>query len=47
VTIGNDTVVGPGAVVTRDLPGGVVAVGTPAQILREIGERGRIDVPDR
>jgi hypothetical protein len=44
VTIGNDTVVGPGAVVTRDLPGGVVAVGTPAQILREIGDSESVSV---
>ena len=38
VTIGDDTVVGAGAVVTRDLPAGVVAVGNPARVLREIGE---------
>ena len=31
VTIGDDTVVGAGAVVTRDLPAGVVAVGAPAR----------------
>jgi maltose O-acetyltransferase len=36
VTIGDDTVVGAGAVVTRDLPAGVVAVGNPARIVREI-----------
>jgi maltose O-acetyltransferase len=47
VTIGDDTVVGAGAVVTRDLPAGVVAVGTPARVVREIGERDRIRVPDR
>lgn len=47
VTIGNDTVVGAGAVVTRDLPDGVVALGAPARVLREIGERDRIDLPDR
>jgi maltose O-acetyltransferase len=47
VTIGEDTVVGAGAVVISDLPAGVVAVGTPARILREIGERDHIDVPDR
>ena len=38
VTIGNDTVVGAGAVVTRDLPAGVVAMGVPARVVREIGE---------
>lgn len=47
VTIGDDTVVGAGAVVTRDLPAGVVAVGTPARVLREIGEHDRVEVPER
>ena len=36
VTIGADTVVGAGAVVTRDLPAGVLAVGNPARVLREL-----------
>jgi maltose O-acetyltransferase len=36
VTIGADTVVGAGAVVTRDLPPGVLAAGTPARVLREL-----------
>jgi maltose O-acetyltransferase len=36
VTIGADTVVGAGAVVTRDLPAGVVAAGVPARVTREI-----------
>jgi Maltose acetyltransferase hexapeptide capping motif len=37
VTIGADTVVGAGAVVTRDLPEGVLAVGNPARIVRALG----------
>lgn len=37
VTIGADTVVGAGSVVTRDLPAGVVAVGNPARVLRDVG----------
>ena len=45
VTIGDDTVVGAGAVVTRDLPAGVVAAGVPARVLREIGEQDRIEIP--
>ena len=36
VTIGADTVVGAGSVVTRDLPAGVVAVGSPARVIREV-----------
>jgi maltose O-acetyltransferase len=46
VTIGDDTVVGAGAVVTRDLPSGIVAVGAPARVLREIDDRDRVDAPD-
>lgn len=36
VTIGADTVVGAGSVVTRDLPSGVVAVGSPARVVRDL-----------
>jgi maltose O-acetyltransferase len=35
VRIGDNTVVGAGAVVTRDLPANVVAVGNPARVIRE------------
>jgi maltose O-acetyltransferase len=36
VTIGANTVVGAGAVVTRDLPPDVVAVGSPARVVRSV-----------
>jgi acetyltransferase-like isoleucine patch superfamily enzyme len=36
VTIGDGTVVGAGSVVTKSLPAGVVAAGSPARVLREI-----------
>ena len=36
VTIGADTVVGAGSVVTRDLPPFVVAGGMPARVIREL-----------
>lgn len=42
VTIGDNTVVGAGSVVTRDLPCGVVAAGNPCRVLREIGARDRL-----
>ncbi|AUX47635.1 maltose O-acetyltransferase [Sorangium cellulosum] len=36
VTIGDNTVVGAGAVVTRDLPANVLAVGNPARVIRSL-----------
>jgi len=36
VTIGDNTVVGAGAVVVNDLPANVVAVGNPARITRHL-----------
>lgn len=41
VTVGDNTVIGAGSVVTRDIPANVVAVGNPCHILREIGEHDR------
>ncbi|GAA2717112.1 MULTISPECIES: sugar O-acetyltransferase [Streptomyces] len=37
-SIGANTVVGAGSVVTRDLPAGVLAVGNPARVVRELPE---------
>ncbi|SCL36498.1 maltose O-acetyltransferase [Micromonospora pallida] len=36
VTIGDSTIIGSGSVVTRSIPSGVIAVGSPARVLREI-----------
>ena len=41
VTIGDNTVIGAGSVVTKDIPSGVVAVGNPCRVMREITERDR------
>ncbi len=41
VTIGDNTVIGAGSVVTKDIPSGVVAVGNPCRVLREVGEHDR------
>ncbi|MEM8873345.1 MAG: holo-ACP synthase [Planctomycetota bacterium] len=35
VTIGSDTTIGAGSVVTKDIPAGVVAVGNPCRVIRE------------
>ncbi len=39
ITIGDNSVIGAGSVVTKDVPAGVVAVGNPCRVIREIGER--------
>ena len=36
VSIGENTVIGAGAVVTKDLPANVVAVGNPARVIRSL-----------
>ena len=41
VTIGDNSVIGAGSVVTKDIPANVVAVGNPCRVLREIGEHDR------
>lgn len=38
ITIGDNTVIGAGSVVTKNIPKNVVAVGNPCKILREINE---------
>ena len=41
VTIGDNTVIGAGSVVTKDIPANVVAYGVPCVVQREINERDR------
>ena len=41
VSIGDNTVIGAGSVVTRDIPANVVAVGNPCRVLREISDRDK------
>ncbi len=41
VTIGSNTVIGAGSVVTKDIPSGVIAVGNPCRVMREITEQDK------
>ena len=41
VTIGDNTVIGAGSVVTKDIPANVLAVGNPCHVVRELGEHDR------
>jgi maltose O-acetyltransferase len=38
VRIGAGAVIGAGSVVTRDIPGGVIAAGNPCRVLRTLAE---------
>ncbi len=41
VTIGDNAVIGAGSVVTKDIPSGVVAVGSPCRVIRQVAEHDR------
>lgn len=41
ITIGDNTVIGAGSIVTKDIPANVVAVGNPCRVLREINEHDK------
>ena len=45
VTIGNGSTIGAGAVVTKDIPPGVVAVGNPARVLGPVKEVPKDQLP--
>ncbi len=42
VTIGDNTIIGAGSVVTRDIPAGVLAAGNPCRVIREITEQDSV-----
>ncbi len=44
VTIGKNSIVSAGAVVTRDVPPNSIVAGVPAKVIREIDEADRMDV---
>lgn len=46
VTIGKNSIVAAGAVVTHDVPDNVIVAGVPARVVREIDEEDRMDVYD-
>ena len=41
ITIGDNSVIGAGSIVTKDIPANVVAVGNPCRILREINDHDK------
>jgi len=41
VTIGQDTIIAAGSIVTKDIPAGVVAAGNPCRVLRPVSEEDK------
>ena len=46
VSIGDGAVIGTGSIVTKDIPSGVIAVGNPCRVLREITDADKTDYLD-
>jgi len=44
VSIGDDTIIGAGSVVTRDIPSGVIAAGNPCRVIRQITAADKTDL---
>lgn len=42
VNIGDNTIIGAGSVVTKDIPSGVIAAGNPCKVIREITEADKL-----
>jgi len=45
VTIGHDSVIGAGSVVTKDIPAGVLAAGVPCKVIRELTLEDKMKMP--
>ena len=42
VTIGDESIIGAGSIVTKDIPCGVIATGNPCKVIREITDADRL-----
>ena len=45
VTIGNNTIIGAGSVVNKDIPDGVIAAGNPCKVIRKITDDDKKKYP--
>lgn len=43
VSIGDNTIIGTGSIVTKDIPSGVVAVGNPCKVIKQITDADKTD----
>lgn len=47
VTIGDNTIIGTGSIVTKDIPSNVIAVGNPCKIIRKITDKDKTEYSNR
>lgn len=47
VTIDDNTIIGAGSIVTKDIPDNVIAVGNPCKVIRKITEEDKTDYLER
>lgn len=43
VTIGNNSIIGTGSIVTKDIPSNVISVGNPCKVIRQITDKDKTD----
>ena len=46
VTIGENSIIGAGSVVTKDIPSNVIAVGNPCKVLRPLTDEDKEKYPE-
>ena len=46
VSIGKNSVIGSGSVVTRDIPEGVFAAGVPCRVIRKLTDKDKMELPE-
>ncbi len=47
VTIGDNTIIGTGSIVTKDIPSNVIAVGNPCKVIRKITDKDKTEYSKR
>lgn len=47
VTIGDNTIIGTGSIVTKDIPSNVITVGNPCKVIKEITDKDKTDYLQR
>lgn len=47
VSIGDNTIIGTGSIVTKDIPSNVIAVGNPCKVIRKITDKDKTDYLER